>query len=64
MEYLTKSTTPLIQPMDQGVIHAFKNHYRWLRLNQVLAVGLVGEGEVVTREERTLANLKDYGTPS
>lgn len=58
VEYLPPNTISLIQPIDRGMIPAFKNHYHQVMLSQVLVVELL-EGEVDTHGEKTLANLKD-----
>ena len=55
--YLPPNTTSLIQPMDQGVIHAWKLLYRRYFLDKVLVVEDLEED---TRGQRTLQALKNY----
>ncbi|XP_045104416.1 tigger transposable element-derived protein 7-like [Portunus trituberculatus] len=59
--FLPKNTTSLIQPMDQGVISAFKRIYLRKYLDDVLVVLETEDGAVEdTRGKRTLANIKNY----
>ena len=60
--YLPANTTSLIQPMDQGVIHAVKLGYRRLFLSEVMVVEETADDEEEgdTRGLRTLDNLKAY----
>ncbi|XP_042217412.1 uncharacterized protein LOC121863017 [Homarus americanus] len=60
VKFLPPNTALLIQPMDQGVFLACKQHYKRLFLNDVLAVEPVPEGEEDTLLARTLQNIKDY----
>ena len=59
--YLPPNTTSLIQPMDQGVIHACKLAYRRNFMEEVLVVEETEEDtDVDTRGLRTLQAVKDY----
>ena len=59
--YLPPNTTSLIQPMDQGVIHAVKLGYRRAFMEEVLVVEETEEDEDEdTRGQRTLRALKAY----
>ena len=59
--YLPPNTTSLIQPMDQGVIHAAKLGYRRAFMEEVLVVEETEEDEDEdTRGQRTLVALKAY----
>ena len=65
--FLPKSTTSLIQPMDQGIIYACKRLYRSNFLKDVLVVLPDEEEEVEeidTRGQRTLQNIKAYNIRS
>ena len=61
--FLPPNTTALIQPMDQGVIHAVKLGYRRLFLSEVMVVEESvrdEEEETDTRGVQTLENLRTY----
>ena len=59
--FLPPNTTSVIQPMDQGVIHATKLIYRRLFLGEVLVVEETEEDEEHdTRGLRTLERLRNY----
>lgn len=63
--YLPPNTTSLIQPMDQGIIHATKLAYRRAFLEEILVVEEAEEDrENDTRGERTLASLRNYNIKS
>ena len=63
--FLPKNTTSLIQPMDQGVICAFKRRYQRKYLNEVLVV-LESEADKIedTRGKKTLESIKNYSIRS
>ncbi|KAJ8957381.1 hypothetical protein NQ318_004861 [Aromia moschata] len=44
--YLAPDVTPLIQPMDQGVISALKRPYKTMFLNELLAKEFKEKGSV------------------
>ena len=59
--FLPANTTSLIQPMDQGVIHAVKLIYRRLFLSEVLVVEETPDDLLEdTRGQRTLNKLRAY----
>ena len=59
--FLPPNTTSLIQPMDQGVISAFKRRYQRKYLEEVLAIEETEEDiDEDHRGERTLENIKKY----
>ncbi|KAG0723161.1 Tigger transposable element-derived protein 7 [Chionoecetes opilio] len=63
--FLPPNTTSLIQPMDQGVISAFKRQYQRKYLDEVLVIRETeADMEEETRGKRTLDNIKAYNIGS
>lgn len=59
--FLPPNTTSVIQPMDQGVISAYKHRYQQRNLDEVLVV--IEEDDDIendTRDQCTLQKMKNY----
>jgi hypothetical protein len=46
LEFFAPNMTPFVQPLDAGIIHCFKAHYRALFCKRALELDMIGEDEI------------------